>query len=765
MPITAPLPMPWAGKWADAVPDPDADLLRRYAAERDSAAFAVLVRRHGPLVFGVCLRAAGHRSDAEDAFQAVFLILAQKVGQLTRPELLGNWLYGVAYRVARKARRTAHRRRIREAVMVDVPHPTGSPPAAWSDLSPVLDDELARLAEHYRSAVLLCDVQGLSRTDAATRLGIPEGTLSSRLNAGRKKLADRLTKRGITLGAAGIGLFLADHATAAVPDALTGRLAELVARAANGEVIGGAVGELTREGITMRLKLWAGVAALGLGATGVAFAAWPGGDDKPKADPPKVAKADDPKAAEKEKGTATRKRARLLQTQELSKQVTGLNWMPTGKHLILPTDNEVRVLEITSKADATFIKEVASFALLPRRRFAGIAPDGSGPMTVSVSGGRVNAENAVQFWKLQAGKNSTAEVDVERSISLDVEPTRILGVTADGKHLLAELVKPMPASGEPNNPNPNVNDLESRSRLSHRFVRIDAQTGDVSGEVATFADPEALSVASAVAKAADRLFVQLHTRNETVYRAIDTATGKTVWEKSFEKTPFLRDNGQLIASADGASLFVRQSEFLAPPPVPQRGGGARGGIGGQGGPAGFGGGGMAVGGYNLTSVSNGWLINGRPASMQIPMVLDAKTGDRKKTVETGDLPFVYLEAISPDGKLAVGTVSAPNPPAEGGGGPWAGAANMFGGGGGNSVGMAVQRLVVWNTATGKAVKEWDLGGQRGSIFTAFAPDRPVLAIAEVQYTHVYSKDEKGNQTSEVKYTTVVGLWDVSGLSE
>lgn len=101
--------------WADAVRDPDAALLARYAADRDASAFAVLVHRHGPTVFGACLRNAGHRADAEDAFQAVFLLLAQQAGTLRQPELLGHWLYGVAYRVARKARRAAGRRRTYEA--------------------------------------------------------------------------------------------------------------------------------------------------------------------------------------------------------------------------------------------------------------------------------------------------------------------------------------------------------------------------------------------------------------------------------------------------------------------------------------------------------------------------------------------------------------------------------------------------------------------------------------------------------------------------
>src|SRR5262245_6987273 len=109
---------------ASAVADAaDADLLARFAGSRDQLAFGELVRRHGPLVFGVCRRTLGHQQDAEDAFQATFLILAAKAGSLTGPGLLGNWLYGVAYRVASKARRAAARRRGREVQVATLPDP------------------------------------------------------------------------------------------------------------------------------------------------------------------------------------------------------------------------------------------------------------------------------------------------------------------------------------------------------------------------------------------------------------------------------------------------------------------------------------------------------------------------------------------------------------------------------------------------------------------------------------------------------------------
>jgi RNA polymerase sigma factor (sigma-70 family) len=122
----------------------DRELLLRFANHRDQAAFEVLVRRHGPMVLHVCRRVTGHPHDAEDAFQAAFLVLARKAGSIRTPDLLGNWLYGVAVRVAQKARRSAARRRAREVQVVDIPD-AAVPPDSPADIGPVLHEELATL--------------------------------------------------------------------------------------------------------------------------------------------------------------------------------------------------------------------------------------------------------------------------------------------------------------------------------------------------------------------------------------------------------------------------------------------------------------------------------------------------------------------------------------------------------------------------------------------------------------------------------------------
>ena len=201
---------------------PDADLLGRFLADRDDEAFALLVRRHGPLVFGVCRRVTGDQHLAEDAFQAVFVVLAAKAGTVRPPAALPAWLYGVAYRTALRARTMRDRRRRHENPVATVPEPTSgaAPGAEDTDMLAALDEEIARLPESQRVPVVVCELEGASRQEAAARLGISEGTLSSRLARARKVLADRLRRRGVALSAAGLTAALARLAPAGVPNRL-----------------------------------------------------------------------------------------------------------------------------------------------------------------------------------------------------------------------------------------------------------------------------------------------------------------------------------------------------------------------------------------------------------------------------------------------------------------------------------------------------------------------------------------------------------------
>src|SRR5262245_62156620 len=142
----------------------DAELLGRFVEQRDEAAFAALVRRHGPMVLGVCRRVlGGSHPDAEDAFQVTFLVLLHKAGRVRPRERLGSWLHGVAYRAALKARAAAARRRARERPLADLPEPALAERAGGCDLGLLLDQELSRLPDKYRAAVVLCDLEGKTR--------------------------------------------------------------------------------------------------------------------------------------------------------------------------------------------------------------------------------------------------------------------------------------------------------------------------------------------------------------------------------------------------------------------------------------------------------------------------------------------------------------------------------------------------------------------------------------------------------------------------
>lgn len=212
--------------------DADATLLARFRSRRDETAFAELVRRHGPLVYGVCRRALGDGPDAEDALQACFLVLARRIDTACEVANLAGWLYRVACLTARKARIRRAKRRAAETPVAELP----DVPAPVADRDPelgrVIDEELARLPDAYRTAVVLCELRELTLDEAAAELGCPRGTVASRLSRGRGLLGQRLLRRGL----AGVGL-AAGAASARVPAALTGRVVEGVLGEANGVAV------------------------------------------------------------------------------------------------------------------------------------------------------------------------------------------------------------------------------------------------------------------------------------------------------------------------------------------------------------------------------------------------------------------------------------------------------------------------------------------------------------------------------------------------
>jgi hypothetical protein len=237
-----------------APPQGDGELLARFVTCSDEAAFAALVRRHGPMVLGV---------------------LARKAGSVLRGEAVGSWLYAVAYRTARHVKDNRSRRWAREKQVDETPHPEVQPQEA-QDWRPLMDDELGRLPEKYRAPVVLCDLQGQSRREAARQLRLPDGTLSRRLAAGRRLLAERLTRRGVALSGGALAAALSGGAASAQ---VAAPLVIATAKAAVGHLaaVSPAVAILAqgvlRTMFLTKLKVVLGVvlAVVALGAGGVAY--------------------------------------------------------------------------------------------------------------------------------------------------------------------------------------------------------------------------------------------------------------------------------------------------------------------------------------------------------------------------------------------------------------------------------------------------------------------------------------------------------------
>jgi RNA polymerase sigma factor (sigma-70 family) len=212
----------------------DQALPRRFIDHRDEAAFAALVDRYAPLVLSACRRLLPREQDAEDVLQATFLVLVRKAGSIRKHESVGSWLYGTAFRLARKARAAEVRRKTHERAAAEA-LPPANPPLTWDDLGAVLDEELQALPDRYRAPLLLCCLQDKSRDEAARELGWAPGAVKIRLERGRELLRGRLARRGITLSVA----FLASSvASAAVPVRTIASVVEQSMRFAAGQAAG-----------------------------------------------------------------------------------------------------------------------------------------------------------------------------------------------------------------------------------------------------------------------------------------------------------------------------------------------------------------------------------------------------------------------------------------------------------------------------------------------------------------------------------------------
>jgi RNA polymerase sigma factor (sigma-70 family) len=296
----------------------DSHLLDRFLASGDEAAFAALVQRHGHLVMGVCRRALRNHQDAEDAFQATFLVLARNAGSIRRRGALASWLYGVARRVAGEARRAAGRRQARQTSymarrVTNVGHAQPDLETAWRELQAVLTEEVERLPEKYQLPFVLCCLEGKSKAEAAAQLGWKEGTVSSRLAEARRRMQARLARRGLTLGAALCAIAAAGDTASALSSALLSTTVCVAIRARAGTAAGvstrvaGLANAVTKAMAFGKLKTaMAMLLAVGLLATAAATQIHRAFADPPAPEPTpeEEAKSDEAPAAPQEKADA-----------------------------------------------------------------------------------------------------------------------------------------------------------------------------------------------------------------------------------------------------------------------------------------------------------------------------------------------------------------------------------------------------------------------------------------------------------------------------
>ncbi len=220
---------------------PDRELLRRLVAGRDEAAFGAVVRRHGPAVLGVCRALLADPHDAEDAFQATFLVLARRARSIRATASLGSWLHGVAYRTAMRARTEFAKRKRHEALAASRGVAEAADELAWRDVRAAVHRELNAVPERLRAPLVLCYLEGRTQDEAALQLGLPLGTLRGRLERGRALLRRRLARLGLGPAAVLVAAAWPEAGAAAVPPTLADSTASAAAGSAAGQAVSGLV--------------------------------------------------------------------------------------------------------------------------------------------------------------------------------------------------------------------------------------------------------------------------------------------------------------------------------------------------------------------------------------------------------------------------------------------------------------------------------------------------------------------------------------------
>jgi RNA polymerase sigma factor (sigma-70 family) len=431
----------------------DAELLERFLARGENEAedaFTTLVARHGPMVLGVCRRMLPASQDAEDAFQATFLVLVRRAASIVRRERLASWLYSVAVRTAKVARRRTARQRAVERRLMDVSNFESEPAADREDLLPILDEELNRLPRRYRVALVACELEGKPRREAAQQLDIPEGTLSAHLARGRKMLRDRLRRRGVSLGLGPIAEVAGPLVENAVPDRLIGPTvrAALVDSSGAGAagIVTTAVSSLAERVLKMMFlaRLGLVVAALMTAAAGMVTAIALGLPtmvaESPRADSP-GAGPDDPAGVATvstdrygdplPEGTVAR--LGTVRFRGGDRPVSAMRFSPDGQTLL--TVSQDFLLRLWETKTGRLLHEVLpGFRSVSSPVGIAFSPDGK---QIALSGSRRNDGDAPGYEPVRLVVDATSGKEVRRLPLAHGEVDLALAFTPDGKSLMS----------------------------------------------------------------------------------------------------------------------------------------------------------------------------------------------------------------------------------------------------------------------------------------------------------------------------------------
>jgi RNA polymerase sigma factor (sigma-70 family) len=416
---------------------PDRELIERFAARRDEDAFAALVRRHGPMVLRVCQCVLHDGHDAEDAFQATFLVLCRKAASLRRVASVGCFLHGVAYRLALKARTKLARQRMHES-RAAIEHRRDDPLAELSvrEAQAIVDEELARLPEKYRAPLLLCCLQGRTRDEAARQLGWSVKLVKSRLEQGRERLRSRLSRRGLTVPAALAATLLTEEAASAALPAMLMRITLQTVLAGSGKDIAPSVALLAEGALggmaSVKAKVVVGLLLLtGVLAAGVSVVALPQAAKK-EAETPFVAKAPEPAKAEEQRPTRTDRYGDPLPAGAVAR-IGSVRWWCGYSQCPLVYAPDGKSVVCRDRRGTVYILDAATGKELRRIDIAGdgvscfaLAPNGK---TLATAG---RASPEIRIWDVPTGK-------VVRRIEGDKFGTYPVVFSPDGKILAAAI--------------------------------------------------------------------------------------------------------------------------------------------------------------------------------------------------------------------------------------------------------------------------------------------------------------------------------------